>query len=142
MFFVFPGNSQALLGMPDKAALNIINLNIHSIQKEKRNCKANRRQDMHDVTEDCTNKDAQSGAKQDDNSQQQHSQTNKLINYFYSSNNTVTDKSKSSAMIQRIHETFGDVFNGIGCFKAHFLYSSSQTASHIKCPQGAWHICY
>ena len=42
LFFVVPGNSQALLGMPDTAALNIINLNIDSIKKEIRNCKTNR----------------------------------------------------------------------------------------------------
>ena len=33
VFFVVPGNGQALLGMPDTAALNIINLNIDSIQR-------------------------------------------------------------------------------------------------------------
>ena len=32
IFFVVQGNGQALLGMPDTAALNIINLNIDSIQ--------------------------------------------------------------------------------------------------------------
>ena len=115
-----PGSSQALLRMPDKAVLNIINLNIDSIQKQIRNCKANRGQETHAVTEDCTNKDAQSTVKQDDNGQQHHSQANKLINYFYSSNNTVTDKSKSSTMTQRIHEMFGDIFNGIDCFKGTF----------------------
>ena len=31
MFFVVPENGQALLGMPDTAVLNIINLNIDSI---------------------------------------------------------------------------------------------------------------
>ena len=31
-FFVVPGNGQALLGMPDTAALNIINVNIDSIE--------------------------------------------------------------------------------------------------------------
>ena len=34
VFFVVPGNGQSLLGMPDTAVLNIINLNIDSIQKE------------------------------------------------------------------------------------------------------------
>ena len=120
MFFVNPGKGQALLRMPDTAVLNIINLNIDSIQKELKNCKANRGQEMHTITEDCTNKDAQSAVKQDDNGPQHHSQANTLINYFYSSDNTVADKSKSSAMTQRIHETFGDVFNGIGCFKGTF----------------------
>ena len=33
-FFVVVGNGQALLGMPDTAALNIINVNIDSIEAE------------------------------------------------------------------------------------------------------------
>ena len=117
VFFVVPGNSQALLRMLDTAVLNIINLNIDSIQREIRNCKAKRGQEMCTVTEDCTNKDAQKAVKQDDNGLQHRRQANKLINYFYSSNNTVTDKSNSSVMMQRIHEMLGNVFNGIGCFE-------------------------
>ena len=46
MFFVVSGNGQALLGMPDMAALNIINLNIDSIQKEIGNCKTEGRKHM------------------------------------------------------------------------------------------------
>ena len=42
------------------------------------------------------------------------------MNYFYSSNNTDADKSKSNAMTQKIHEVFGKVFNGIGCFEGTF----------------------
>ena len=61
--FVVPGNSQALLKMPDTAVLNIINLNIHSIQKEIRNYKTNRGQEMHAVAEDYTNRDAHSAIK-------------------------------------------------------------------------------
>ena len=49
--FVVPGNGQALFTMPDKAVLNIINLNIDSIQKEIRKCKTNRGQEMHAVAE-------------------------------------------------------------------------------------------
>ena len=33
-FFVVPGNGQALLGMPDTDALNIIKINVHSIGDE------------------------------------------------------------------------------------------------------------
>ena len=51
IFFVVPGNSQALLGMPDTAALNIINLNIDSIQAEIASCKTNREQEMYTVAE-------------------------------------------------------------------------------------------
>ena len=56
VFFVVPGNGQALLGLPDMMALNIINLNIYSIQQEIRECKTNRGQETHAKTEDYTNK--------------------------------------------------------------------------------------
>ena len=60
--FVVPRNSQALLGMPDTAALNIININIDSIEAasmQKENCntniddtkKTNIRQETHVVKE-------------------------------------------------------------------------------------------
>ena len=39
VFFVVPGNGQTLLGMPDTAALKLININIDSIQAEKAECK-------------------------------------------------------------------------------------------------------
>ena len=91
VFFIVPGNGQALLGLPDMAVLNI-----DSIQREIRECKTNRGQETHAKAEDCTNKNAQSITKQD-GSGQQHP-TNKLINYFYSSNNVDADKSKSKAM--------------------------------------------
>ena len=52
-----------MLGIPDTAALNIINLNIDSIQKEIRNCKTNRGQEMHAVAEDCTNRDTHGAIK-------------------------------------------------------------------------------
>ena len=82
MFFVVPGNGQALLGLPDRVALNIINLNIDSIQKEIKECKTNRGQETHAEAKDYTNMGAQSTVKQDSNGQQH--QINKLINYFYS----------------------------------------------------------
>ena len=132
--FVIPGNGQVLLGLPDMVVLNIINLSIDSIQKEIRECKTNRGQETHANTKDYTNKSAQSAVKQDDNGQQH--QTNKLINYFYSSNNIDADKSKSKAMTQRIHEEYGKIFHSIGASKAHSLYTSNQTASHIKRPLG------
>ena len=56
VLFVVPGNGQALLGMPDMVALNIINLNIDSIQAVTLECKTNREQETHTSIEDCTNK--------------------------------------------------------------------------------------
>ena len=56
IFFVVPGNGQALLGMPDMAALNIINLNIDSIQAVTPECKTNRGQETHTGIENCINR--------------------------------------------------------------------------------------
>ena len=138
VFFVVTGNGQALLGMPDTAALNIINLNVDSTQKEIRECKTNRGKETHADTEDCTNKDAHSTAKQDGNGQQH--QTNKLINYFYSSNNTDADKGKSTAMTQWIHETYGEVFNSIGCFKGTFSVQLKPDSKPYQVPPR--HVAY
>ena len=88
---------------------------------------------MHADTEDCTNKDAHSTAKQDGNGQQH--QANKLINYFYSSNNTDRDKSKSAAMTQRIHEMYSEVFNGIECFKGTFSLQLKLDSKPYQAPQ-------
>ena len=89
VFFVVPRNGQVLLEMPDTAALNILNLNIDSIQAEVANCKTNREQETHKVAEGCTNINTVGIIKQTANSQ---NQSNKLINYFYSSKNTEADK--------------------------------------------------
>ena len=62
--FVVSRNGQALLGMPDRAALNIINVNIDSIEPastQKENCntnisdtkKLNTKQETHGVKESC-----------------------------------------------------------------------------------------
>ena len=56
MFFVVPGNSQALLGMPDTAVLNIVNLNIDSIQAEIMISKTNMEQETHTIAEGCTSR--------------------------------------------------------------------------------------
>ena len=55
VFFVDPGNGQVLLGMPVIAALNIINLNIDSVQVEVAECKINIGQEMQTVLKGCTN---------------------------------------------------------------------------------------
>ena len=55
VFFIVPGNSQALLGMPDIAALKMLNLNIDSILVEVVSYKTNREQETHKIAEGCTN---------------------------------------------------------------------------------------
>ena len=111
VFFVVPDNGQALLGMPDTASLNIINLNIDSIHME---------QEMHNASKGCTNMDIDVITKQDADGQNSQNNTSKSINYFVSLADIDADKRKSGAMMQKTHDTFGNVFNGIGCFKGKF----------------------
>ena len=92
--------------MPDTAAINIININIDSIQaasmwKEKFNTniddakKPNIRQETHVLKKSCTNMDEDfkiaSNAKGPNNS----TSINTLTNYFLSSPNMKIDKTKS-----------------------------------------------
>ena len=119
--------------MPDTPALNIINLNIDTIQAEVISCKTNREQKMHTAAGGNTNRDTVGIIKQEANGQNSQNHSNKLINYFYSSAKTEADKRKSSIMTQKIHDTFGNVLTVLGASKAHSHYSLSQTASHTKC---------
>ena len=120
VFFIFPGNGQVLLGMPDTAALNIINLNIDSIQAEVAECKTNIKQEMLTVSKGCTNMDTGVNTQQNANSQNDQNNSNKSINYFFLSTNVNADQGKCIAMMQKIHDTFGDIFNGIACFEGTF----------------------
>ena len=54
------------------------------------------------------------------NGQSGQNNVNKTTNYFFSSPNVEADKRKSIKLMQEIHNTFGDVCNGIGCFKGTF----------------------
>ena len=65
---------------------------------------------------------------------------NEPINYFFSSNNTDADKRKSSEMTQKIHNRFGDVFNGIGCFKGIFLLQLKPDSKPYQAPPR--HVAY
>ena len=77
MFFVVPRNDQVLLGMPDTAALKLINISIDSIQAEIPECKTNSgnaresniMQEMHVAKKDCLNMDADSKIKHSINGQ-------------------------------------------------------------------------
>ena len=120
VFFVVPGNSQALFRLPDTAALKLINLNIDSIQVKVAECKTNTKQEMHMVAKGCTYMDADSKTTPGANGQNGQNNANKSINYFFLSSNVDADKRKSSDLTQKIHNTFVDVFHGIGCFECTF----------------------
>ena len=100
VFFVVPRNSQALLWMPDIAALKLINTNIDSIQTKIVECKTNRgnaresdlTQEIHAAGKGCTNMDADSKVKQSVNGQDCNNNVNTITNYFLSSPNVEADK--------------------------------------------------
>ena len=117
--------------MPDTAALNILNLNIDSIQAQVANCRTNREQETHKVVEDCTTQTQPESSKQKSNGQ---NQPTKLINYFYSSKDPEADKRQSDDMTQKIHNTYSDVFNGIGCFEGTFLLQLKPDSKPYQTP--------
>ena len=103
VFFVVPRNSQALLEMPDTAALKLINISIDSIHAKISECKTNSgnaresniMQEMHVVEKDCANMDADSKIKHSVNSQNYNDNVNASNNYFLSSPDVEADKRKS-----------------------------------------------
>ena len=119
VFFVVPRNGQVLLGMPDTAALQIININIYSIQVVKEECITNignakessTTQEAHVVEKSYTNTDAGSKADNNVNGHNDKNIVNAIINYFLSLHQTVeADKRKGSKLTQRVHIVFGNVF--------------------------------
>ena len=89
------------------------------------------------MVESCANINTVGITKQKANGQ---NQSNKLINYFYSSKYTEADKRESNAMMQKIHNVYSDIFTGIGCFKGTFSLQLKQQA--IPNATKACGICY
>ena len=139
-FFVVPGNGQALIWMPDIAALQLISINIDSIQVEMAEYKTNIEQETHVEERGYTNIDADSKTKQGTNGQNDQNNANRSINYFFLSSNVEADKRKSSEIMQKIHTTFGDVFNGIGCFKGTFSLQFKPDSKPYQAPPR--HVAY
>ena len=79
-----------------------------------------------------TNRNTGGVSKQEVNSQNGQNYSNKLINYFNLSNNTDVDKS--------IHDTFSNIFNGIGCFKSTFSFQLKPDDKPYQVPPR--HVAY
>ena len=93
----------------------------------------NREQEMHAVAKGCTNMDAGTINKQDANGQNVQNNSYNSINYFFSSSNIMADKRQSSKMTLRIHDRFGNIFNGIGCFKGTFSLQLKPDSKPYQC---------
>ena len=108
-FFVIPGNGKGLFGMPDTAALNIVNVNIDSIEAEgtqKETCNtnvsvaktANIKQETHGAKKSCTNTDENLKNTNNVNRLDSNTNTNTLTNYFLSFPNIEIDRRKSAEL--------------------------------------------
>ena len=89
---------------------------------------------MHTVEKGCTNTDADSNIKKGANSPSSQDNANKITNYFFSSPNVEADKRKSIKLMQEIHNTFGNVFNGIWCFKGTFSLQLKPDSKPYQAP--------
>ena len=69
--------------MPDMAVLNIINLNIDSVQMEITSCKTNKGEQTHAAAEGCTSRETGGMIKQEANGQNGQNHSNKSISYFF-----------------------------------------------------------
>ena len=110
-FFVVPRNGEVLLVMPDTAALNIINVNIDSIESasmQKDNYSTNindtkypnTKQETCEVKESCANTDEDLKSTNNANGSNSNTNPNTLINHFLSSPNIEIDKRKSIELRQ------------------------------------------
>ena len=142
-FFVVPRNGHALLGMPDTAAVNIINVNIDSIEAEstqKENCSTNIsgtktssvKQETHGAKESCTNTVEHLKNTSNVNGLDSNIHTNTLTDYFLSSPNIEIDKRDSTELTQKLTKCLIMCLMALGALKAHFHYSSNLIASPIK----------
>ena len=95
ILFVVSRNGQALLGIPDAAALKIININIDFIQAAEEECnthigdtgESNTTQEVSVVEKSCTNMKADSKVGNNINGHNANTNVNSLTNYFFSSPN-------------------------------------------------------
>ena len=74
------------------------------------------------------------------NGQSNNTNVNTLTKYFLSSPNIKADKRKSSKLMHKIHTDFGDVFNGIGCFKCTFSLLLNPNSKPYQVPLR--HVAY
>ena len=90
-----------LLGIPGTAALQIININIDSIQAMNEMCntniykESNSNQDVHGVEKSCTNTEVDLKVDNNANSHYNSTNVNTLTSYFLSPPNVEADKRKN-----------------------------------------------
>ena len=144
-FFVVPGNRQALLGMPDTDALNIIKINIDSIgavdARDSEGCanmhavwKSEPKEET-DRAEKCyTNMDSILKLRDNNTKAMVKTKCTKATEYFLLGPTYESNKKKSAVSTQQIHKDFDDMFNGIGCFEGIFSLQLKSDSKPYQTP--------
>ena len=137
-FFVVLGNGQALFGIQDTDALNIIKININSIGTEYTRdgnwCAnmhtvqgSNPKQETNAVEKCCTNMDSSSNSTENNTKPLVKTKANKSTEYFLSGANYDSNK-QVLKQHSRYIETLMMCLMVLVALKAHFHCSLSQTA--------------
>ena len=90
--------------------------------------------------ESCTNMDKNLKVTNNVNGSSSNTSINTLTNYFLSSPDIEVDKTKSIELMQKIHNVFDNVFNGIGCFKGTFSLQLKPDSKPYQVPPR--HVAY
>ena len=101
---------------------------------------SNTTQEVHVVEKSCTNTVADSKVDSNVNDHSNNNNVNTTTNYFLSSPNVEADKRESIKLMQRVHNVFGNVFNGIGCFEGTFSLQLKPDSKPYQAP--LWHVAY
>ena len=137
--------------MPDTDALQIMNINIDSIDAEdvengewyintSTTQESNTKQETGGAAKCCANTDSISKSTNNSTKSMVNTNTNIPTNYFLSGPSCDTDKKKSARIIQQIQKEFNDVFNGIGCFEGTFSLQLKLDSRPYQVPPR--HIAY
>ena len=131
--------------MPDTDMLNIIKVNIHSIDAEDARdggwCarmhtvqQSNPRQETNRAEKFYTKTDTNSKSTDNNTKPMVDTKANKSTEYFLSSPNYNSNKRKCAEATQQVHKDFDDVFNGIGYFVGTFSLKLKSDSKPYQTP--------
>ena len=86
------------------------------------------------VMESCTNMDEDLKIGNNGNRSSNNTSINTLTNYLLSSPNMEADKRKNIELMQKIHNMFDNVFNGIRCFEGTFSLQLKHDSKPYQAP--------
>ena len=116
------GNGTALLGLPDFERLQLLNINFQTtnIEQKWRQVNEQRKQDRSKLIKNM---------KIDQHS---NHKINAEIHYFIAGLEMEADRMASPITMQIVHNDYGDLFTGIGCFKGTFCFRVKMVQSYIR----------